>query len=707
MMYAVQIDGDGHYGLATEHQGVRKQLSGISASEDPTTPDVIVLKIENQTDGASDLFDVSLWINPTALVAEDLPTPHLTISGSEAFAVERNLAWVNWKPGNTQVDSFKLATAYADFGIGVVITDPVIVVKNGPITLEDGTALHFGASVTGIPVTKSLTILNEGAQSLGLTDITIDGSEAGDFSVGALPVSSLEPGESTSITVSYTPSHYGDSNATLHIKNNSVGDLASYDLTLAGTGLPPISVKQGSSLVSDGSSLNTIAVLGATSGKKLTLANDGLAPLTLGQITIDGPDASDFSVTPPGTATLNFGESTTFIVRFTPSDLEPKSATIHIANSAAGSVNPFDITINGTGHLLGSTIVVTEPFDYNVGVFTQAGSPASNWVAEMGGNSGIGWGSNNWISYSPNENLRFGISTGGHTGTFADSTNLNGRSEDYRGRNLDSLIHTGPDGSVIWQSITMSRSGSGLAGQFTSKNNYGGMLYAVQLNADGYYSIRTGHPNLFTETSQIQASTDPTRPDLIVLKIENQVNGSSDLFDVSMWINPTASQEVDLPPPDVQILGTPPFAGMRNIGSYDWRPGNTQIDNLIMAGDYADLQIEEPSAGYGDWADTNAGAQASHEDYDNDGVPNGVEFFMGETGSSFTTNRGFQSGTITWPKNPAFTGTYEVQYSVDLEHWIPVSVDDVNVADGNLIFDPSNLSPVDGKLFVRLMVSPQ
>ena len=42
------------------------------------------------------------------------------------------------------------------------------------------------------------------------------------------------------------------------------------------------------------------------------------------------------------------------------------------------------------------------------------------------------------------------------------------------------------------------------------------------------------------------------------------------------------------------------------------------------------------AGGYAGWAATNAGGQTPDQDYDNDGVDNGIEYFMGQTGSSFT-----------------------------------------------------------------------
>ncbi|RYD26418.1 MAG: hypothetical protein EOP87_22775, partial [Verrucomicrobiaceae bacterium] len=104
--------------------------------------------------------------------------------------------------------------------------------------------------------------------------------------------------------------------------------------------------------------------------------------------------------------------------------------------------------------------------------------------------------------------------------------------------------------------------------------------------------------------------------------------------------------------------------------------------------------------GYTAWATANAGGQAANLDFDKDGVSNGVEYFMGATGSTFTANPGLVSGKITWPKDPAFSGTYTVQTSPNLVTWTNVS----STVVGNTVeYTPAT---GQGKAFVRLLVIP-
>jgi autotransporter-associated beta strand protein len=104
---------------------------------------------------------------------------------------------------------------------------------------------------------------------------------------------------------------------------------------------------------------------------------------------------------------------------------------------------------------------------------------------------------------------------------------------------------------------------------------------------------------------------------------------------------------------------------------------------------------------YTDWALANSVAGGVNGDSNNDGVQNGVAYFMGVTGQ--TTNPGLNaSNQVTWPVNPNYQGTFEVQISSDLITWTPASPQPTPSA-GNLTYTlPSGL----GKQFVRLVVTP-
>lgn len=75
------------------------------------------------------------------------------------------------------------------------------------------------------------------------------------------------------------------------------------------------------------------------------------------------------------------------------------------------------------------------------------------------------------------------------------------------------------------------------------------------------------------------------------------------------------------------------------------------------------------AAGYSTWASLNANNDPANVDTDGDGVLNGVEYFMGQTGATFTPTPALIDGKVTWPKDPAAVATYVIQTSVDLTTW--------------------------------------
>jgi hypothetical protein len=110
--------------------------------------------------------------------------------------------------------------------------------------------------------------------------------------------------------------------------------------------------------------------------------------------------------------------------------------------------------------------------------------------------------------------------------------------------------------------------------------------------------------------------------------------------------------------------------------------------------------------GFGTWASANgATGQTPQQDHDNDGVENGIEYFMGETGSSFTAMPGLDaSNAISWPASAAYQGTYEVQTSTDLDTWTPANLQPTP-SGGTLSYTLPPGAP-GGKSFVRLLVTP-
>jgi autotransporter-associated beta strand protein len=136
--------------------------------------------------------------------------------------------------------------------------------------------------------------------------------------------------------------------------------------------------------------------------------------------------------------------------------------------------------------------------------------------------------------------------------------------------------------------------------------------------------------------------------------------------------------------------------------------GVQQPDGIYGSSDPSGLltgtgKIQVGSAGYATWAAANAGGQDPDGDFDNDGVRNGIEFFTGQTGTSFSSSPVIVGNALSFPKSATFTGTYHFQTSPDLAIWTDATTGITD--DGTTVtFAVPN---VPGKQFVRLKVEPQ
>ncbi len=131
---------------------------------------------------------------------------------------------------------------------------------------------------------------------------------------------------------------------------------------------------------------------------------------------------------------------------------------------------------------------------------------------------------------------------------------------------------------------------------------------------------------------------------------------------------------------------------------------------VAIVGDELQLTVA-PAAGYSAWATANAPGQTKDQDHDNDGVDNGIEYFMGLSGNGFTASPALSAGTVTWTKGGSYSGTYgtdfAVESSTDLVNWtiVPVgsgALGTVTDNAGSVTYTPST---GDAKRFGRLVVN--
>jgi hypothetical protein len=110
-------------------------------------------------------------------------------------------------------------------GTGIAPAPEIAVEQPLATDLLAGAGRNFGAVITGTTGDLIFTIKNTGAAALTGVGVTLDGLDAGQFSVTASPATSVAAGGSTTFTVRFAPAGpTGLRNAALHIASNDADE---------------------------------------------------------------------------------------------------------------------------------------------------------------------------------------------------------------------------------------------------------------------------------------------------------------------------------------------------------------------------------------------------------------------------------------------------------------------------------------------------
>jgi hypothetical protein len=163
------------------------------------------------------------------------------------------------------------------------------------------------------------------------------------------------------------------------------------------------------------------------------------------------------------------------------------------------------------------------------------------------------------------------------------------------------------------------------------------------------------------------------------------------------------------------------FNGVQKGATWLWTT-NPAIDGVgiisydnsgTSIGSFSDFELRyganvPPYPTYASWAALNVGGQPANLVYNNDGVQNGIKFFMNAP-PGFTANPSLVGRTVTWPNggnmpSSAYGSQFVVQTSTDLVNWTDVLVSDPNLTNsaGAVSYTLSGT----GKQFTRLKVTP-
>jgi len=222
------------------------------------------------------------------------------------------------------------------------------IITNGDNTPSTLDWTDFGTT----NLTRTFTIRNIGNALLNVDDITISGANASEFTITAIPSSSVAIGSNIIFIVTFNPTAVGVRTATITITNNDT-DENPFSFDIQGTGIEQEIDIQGNSIsilnnditptIADWTDFSNVA-----GTRTFTIRNTGNIELSVGAITISGLNASDFSITTLPSATVAAFSTTTFVVTFSPSAINARNATIEILNNDTNE-NNYNFAIRGFG----------------------------------------------------------------------------------------------------------------------------------------------------------------------------------------------------------------------------------------------------------------------------------------------------------------------------------------------------------------------
>jgi trimeric autotransporter adhesin len=201
----------------------------------------------------------------------------------------------------------------------------------------------FGAQVVGTTsLAQTLTATNTGTVDLTLNPITVSTN----FSESDQCLTTLPPGASCSISLSFSPTSTGTLSGSLVISDTS--GLSSTLATVSGQSTLPGLTAAPSTL-----SFGSLPVGTASQAQTVTVWNTGAAPLEIGNVGATG----DFAETNTcASTTIAVGSYCIINVTMTPTSMGTRTGTIQINDNADGA---YLIALSGMGQQTGVTIFPT------------------------------------------------------------------------------------------------------------------------------------------------------------------------------------------------------------------------------------------------------------------------------------------------------------------------------------------------------------
>lgn len=222
-----------------------------------------------------------------------------------------------------------------------------------------------------------VTLTNTGNATLGINTATIAGANPADFTKTATCPSYLAAGASCTFSITFKPTAVGSRTATLTLTDNAPGPPQT--VALSGNGLAVSKIA-----FTPASLAFTNQTVGTTSAARvITVSNPGTATLNISSIGLTGTNNAEYTIS--GTtcgATLAVGVTCTVSVTFHPSAAVATSASVTVADDAAGS--PHSVPMTGSGVLTPKVTFSLASLAFGNQTQGTASTPRSSTVTNTG-----------------------------------------------------------------------------------------------------------------------------------------------------------------------------------------------------------------------------------------------------------------------------------------------------------------------------------
>jgi hypothetical protein len=210
-------------------------------------------------------------------------------------------------------------------------------VVQGAVVALSPPSLNFGNQTVGIPSSpQTETLTNTGNATLNITSISA-GANNGSVSATSTCGSSLAPGASCTVSLSWIPGVPGPMSGRLTFTDNAPNSPQTVPLT--GVGVLPAVTLSPTSL-----SFPTQLVFTSSQPQAVTLTNTGAGILTIASVTVSG----QFAETNTCGSTVKSGTSCTISVTFRPRTEGTLTGFVSITDNAPGSPQKVKLTGIGT-----------------------------------------------------------------------------------------------------------------------------------------------------------------------------------------------------------------------------------------------------------------------------------------------------------------------------------------------------------------------